>query len=337
MKLLPVLVAPLALSLCASAQYFSEGWKPGQPVTYEAVPTAVNGQAAPAPTSNGRARFSFSDILTSGPIGSAMGKLGVNLTEKWEKAKAEADAEIWDTRIPLITDDNYDDLIVNEPLGPEEEDSRVWFMIISASKGGKNAFSMQADDHFDKAFDKSLVESDLPNVRFARVDYLNVTYLTTKWGIWQAPYLLVLTDRGQTMRFYKANTVRLDPDLIHQFLKEEGWREGEPWISPFAPGGQWEYIMHYYALSLRWVYDFLMKFPRWVLMIASAGIANLVMKFMHSNAGTDRPQPRPVEPEPTAVPAPAPAEKETPATPEKEKTNSSPAKGKGRQRKNARK
>lgn len=49
----------------------------------------------------------------------------------------------------------------------------------------------------------------------------------------------MLTDRGQTMRFYKANTVRLDPDLIHQFLKEEGWREGEPWISPFAPGGQW--------------------------------------------------------------------------------------------------
>lgn len=130
MKLIPVLVAPLALSLCASAQYFSEGWKPGQPVTYEAVPTAVNGQAAPAPTSNGRARFSFSDILTSGPIGSAMGKLGVNLTEKWEKAKAEADAEIWDTRIPLITDDNYDDLIVNEPLSPEEEDSRVWFMIM---------------------------------------------------------------------------------------------------------------------------------------------------------------------------------------------------------------
>jgi len=334
MKFLSLLSTSLTLSLCANAQYFSDGWKPGQPVTREVLPTAVYGQQPVKPTSAGFAsRFSLSNVLTSGPVDSFMGKLGVNMTERLEKAKAEAEAEIWDTRIPLITDDNYDELIVNEPLSAEEEADRVWFLIITASKGGKNAFSLQADDHFDQAYNKTLIEGDLPNVRWGRIDYLNVTYITTKWSIWQAPFLVVVTDRGQSLRFYKANSVRLDPDLIRTFLADEAWREGEPWSSPFAPGGKWEYIMHYFAFTAKWIYEFLMQFPRWLLMIISAGLANLVMKLLHSSSGTDRPAPPPVKP--SSPPPPASAQKEAPATPDQAK--SSPSKGKGKQRKNAKK
>lgn len=89
--------------------------------------------------------------------------------------------------------------------------------------------------------------------------------------------------------------------------------------------------MHYLALTFKRVYEFLILFPRWVLMIASGAVANLVMKAMHSSAGTDRPQPRAAGQEPAQEPAPAPAP--TPAANEKTtETKASPAKSKGKRR-----
>jgi hypothetical protein len=38
---------------------------------------------------------------------------------------------MWDKRIPLITDENYESLIVGETFSSEEEESeRVWFLIV---------------------------------------------------------------------------------------------------------------------------------------------------------------------------------------------------------------
>lgn len=58
-------------------------------------------------------------------MGSLLGKVGVNLS-----AVFNATNDIWDPRIPLITDDNYDEIIVNEPLTPEEEQKRTWFIVM---------------------------------------------------------------------------------------------------------------------------------------------------------------------------------------------------------------
>lgn len=57
-----------------------------------------------------------------------------------------------------------------------------------------DAMSRFADKHFDGTYNLSLIENDLPNVKFGRVDYLNVTYLTTKWAVWSCvslPFFLV--------------------------------------------------------------------------------------------------------------------------------------------------
>ena len=40
------------------------------------------------------------------------------------------------------------------------------------------------DREYDAAFNQTMIEQDLPDVRWGRIDYLNVTYLTTKWNIW---------------------------------------------------------------------------------------------------------------------------------------------------------
>jgi hypothetical protein len=129
-----VSLASLALFVAtASAQYFSEGWSPGQKAspTHEFAPefTPVEGDAA---ATQPEAKAGFMDALAQGPLGSILAKAGMNLTASLEAAKA-AELELWDNRIPFIHDDNYDELIVQEPLTAEEEQDRTWFLIMYVS------------------------------------------------------------------------------------------------------------------------------------------------------------------------------------------------------------
>lgn len=139
MKLHGCLLA--ALAVCAPlvrAQYFSDGWKPGQPTTQasNAAPTggfdpAASQAAAAAQGGPASSQGNFLErVLKSGPLSNLFAKTGVNITERLEAAHA-AQAAMWDQRIPLITDENYNDLIVNETFASEEEErARVWFLVM---------------------------------------------------------------------------------------------------------------------------------------------------------------------------------------------------------------
>ncbi|KAI9000735.1 hypothetical protein BD414DRAFT_404025 [Trametes punicea] len=313
MKLSSILLPSLLWAACASAQYFSAGWSPGQPVPppddaqkappyaqqpYERAPTAVPSPGpAQVPPASGNAAtgvgglaslLDVNRLLTSGPVASLFGKLGLNISQ----AVAQSGTTLWDPRVPLITDENYEELVVNEPLTEEEEKDRVWFIIISVSAGTQNsALSRLADQSFDEAYNQTVIAGDLPNIRWGRIDYLNVTYLTTKWSVWTGPYLLVLKDRGQTLRFYKADRIRLSPDLLRELLVEELWRSTPPWKTNFAPGGKREWVLHYFAVGMKRMYDFVNRFPRWMLMIGSGMIASVVMRILHRNPAAAVPAP----------------------------------------------
>ena len=144
MKLLsPLLLLGTLFSLSTSvyAQYYSAGWKPDQKVVREDVdarewapgdrpeghppPPSDAGAAPPA-----EAPFHWSKILTEGPIGNALLKVGLNYTAAREEAERRR-ANMWDKRIPLITDENYGSVIVNEAFSNEEEErERIWFLIV---------------------------------------------------------------------------------------------------------------------------------------------------------------------------------------------------------------
>lgn len=130
MRLDALALAGLAFIVPSRAQYFSAGWTPGQAVPTDAAPPpSFEPETKPLPPPRqGESRFSLSYLLTSGPVSRVFDRLGLNLTERLEAAKANSD--IWDNRIPCITDDNYNDLIVNEVLTTEEEKDRVWFLIM---------------------------------------------------------------------------------------------------------------------------------------------------------------------------------------------------------------
>jgi hypothetical protein len=130
MRLHTLALIPLALVAPSCAQYFSAGWTPGQAVPTEtsSPPSFEPGTAPLPPPRQGESRFSLSYMLSNGPVSQLFNRLGINITERLEAAKANS--EIWDNRIPLITDDNYNDLLVNEVLTTEEEKNRVWFLIM---------------------------------------------------------------------------------------------------------------------------------------------------------------------------------------------------------------
>lgn len=124
MKSLALLSALLVLASLANAQYFSSGWTPGQPVptapAQNAPPRVVETAGKHATTP---AKPSFLDSLVTGsPLSALAGIIGFNLTG--------TPHVIWDERIPLITDSNYVDLVVNEEMTPEEEEKRVWFLVM---------------------------------------------------------------------------------------------------------------------------------------------------------------------------------------------------------------
>ena len=143
-----LLVSFVLLPVCVSAQYISQGWKPGQAATKtasfgagfdpSAKPTvAVHGhkpgQAQPTAASKPFGLSSLFDItsyLESGPLRTLLESAGMNVTEKLEAAKAIASKPLWDERIPLITDDNFSDLIENEELNWQEEAERLWFIMM---------------------------------------------------------------------------------------------------------------------------------------------------------------------------------------------------------------
>ncbi|PIL37411.1 hypothetical protein GSI_01105 [Ganoderma sinense ZZ0214-1] len=303
MKLSGILFSSLLCAASAHAQYFSAGWTPGQkaPAAEEAPPEPAYtfdpaAHAAQATETAGKQPGFVDRLLTSGPIASLFGKLGVNVSD----AVARGGLSPWDERIPLITDENYVEMIVNETLTAQEERERIWFLIVSVTGSQNSEISKIVDKSFDDAYNQTVIAGDLPHVRWGRIDYMTVTYLTTKWSIWTGPYLVILRDRGQTLRFYKADRVRVSADLIRELLTEELWRETPVWNSNFAPGGKREFMLEYYALAMMHVFNVLNRIPRFLLMIASGGVASIVMRFLH------KPQPQDAnkkkQPQPTATP-----------------------------------
>ena len=59
------------------------------------------------------------------------------------------------------------------------------FTRTTAASNKGEAISKFVDKMFDSAYNTSVVNADLPDVRWGRIDYFNVTYLTTKWNVWQ--------------------------------------------------------------------------------------------------------------------------------------------------------
>ncbi|KAJ7205305.1 hypothetical protein GGX14DRAFT_645322 [Mycena pura] len=302
----------LALATAVNAQYLSSGWTPGQAVTAEGAAPSFVGvprQAAePAQPASLSSLFDMKRILSSESVKGLLAKAGINITEQLEVAAAAAAVSPWDTRIPLITDDNYVDMVVNETMTEEEERQRVWVIIVSALSTRQEGISKFLDGVFDDAYNETMIAADLPHVRWARIDYLNVTYVTTRWNLWVSPSFVILQDRGQTLRFYRPNQLRIVDGALREFLKQQAYLATPPWSGAFAPGGSRGFVLEYFAKFMTWQYLISIRIPRWILFIVTGAAASFLVNILHGFGPKKK-----SEPAPRAVTRPA-AGAATPAT-----------------------
>ena len=116
-------IAFFALAVPPHAQYFSR--EPGQAAQETAVVherPSSQGAAEPAQLSTS-SLLDLSRILISEPQ-----TVFINVVNKVTKDVPQP--TIWDERIVLITDKNYEKRIVNEPMNREEEKDRVWVIVV---------------------------------------------------------------------------------------------------------------------------------------------------------------------------------------------------------------
>jgi hypothetical protein len=102
----------------------SSGWAPG------AAQATATARVLPAsPRADGPPKEFFERLLTTGPLGALLDRAGVNVSEKLAEQKAKQ-AAMWDARVPLLSDYNFEGIVVNESLSAAEEAARVWFIIM---------------------------------------------------------------------------------------------------------------------------------------------------------------------------------------------------------------
>ncbi|KAG8791066.1 hypothetical protein FRC12_010256 [Ceratobasidium sp. 428] len=291
MRISAFLAVGLTLGSSRVRAYFSEGWTPGQPVpTLEATQTNPGKPTTPTPAPTPAAKWdwkSFSSkhldigkVLTEGPVATLLSGVGINATEQLEQARARVAERGWDERVPMLTDENYELLVKNETFAtPEEAEKRTWFVVVSIGK--QDTMSKFVDEAFDTAYGMAIEAGDAPYVKWARVDYLAVTELTTEWMVWKPPTLIVIRDNGRSLRFYQPREIRLRPEMLHQFAAVEGWRETEPWSGPWAPGGSRQPYLHQYAVLSRKIYTTVNMFPRWALLLVTGGLASMIVSAFH--------------------------------------------------------
>lgn len=124
---LSLLSLPL-LALSVTAGYYNP--QPIEEATPAQEPAPASTQTPPADKGGFLSKLSLEGLLTSGPVASILAKGGINITERLEDAKRKVAETGWDPRIDLITDQNYRETIVEEPLSLEEVEQRVWFLLM---------------------------------------------------------------------------------------------------------------------------------------------------------------------------------------------------------------
>jgi hypothetical protein len=49
----------------------------------------------------------------------------------------------------------------------------------------RDQVSKYVDEAFDKAYDIALTNDDVPDIKWGRIDYMDVTKVTTEWMVWK--------------------------------------------------------------------------------------------------------------------------------------------------------
>ena len=142
-SLFPLIATSLIFAVASAADAdvndYSEGWAAEaaaaetapSPSTFSlTAPTESTTSLPAASTPPSSPWFDWTRLVKSGPIYNLLTRAGVNITQHLDAVSQRVNEKPWDPRIPMITDENWEDMVLNEPLFPEDEKGRTWFMVV---------------------------------------------------------------------------------------------------------------------------------------------------------------------------------------------------------------
>ncbi|ORX34994.1 hypothetical protein BD324DRAFT_652717 [Kockovaella imperatae] len=111
----------------------------------------------------------------------------------------------------------------------------------------KEKKEFKAADAEDKATELTKDEKALlKHVKWARIDYVDEWKLCARWQIFRPPYLVIITDGGENLRFFSARQFPAKGEVILNYIKSGQWKEIPPWKGMFGPGGRLSFFVDLY-------------------------------------------------------------------------------------------
>jgi hypothetical protein len=126
--------------------------------------------------------------------------------------------------------------------------------------------------------------------------------------------MVAVSDRGKTLRFWRATQIRLRPEVLREFLGSGMWEHTPPWQTSFAPGGNRlayfltrtcgmsdiashrfrEFVMEWQAIILTKFYNIIRVVPRWALYILTGILGSVMMNLVHRGGKSETTNTKPV-------------------------------------------
>ncbi|KAK8844622.1 hypothetical protein IAR55_006469 [Kwoniella newhampshirensis] len=212
-------------------------------------------------------------------------KAGLNGQTTDVEAQKEADLK---DGIVRLTDENIDEVI----QGGSEDD--VWLVLVHGLPTELES-SKVVEVHKNTSI-LAKANTLRTEFKFARLNYVDEWKTCSRWMLFKPPWLVIITDKGEKLRFVRGNQIKTDPEILWTIFEKGNWDTAPLWESEWAKGGNRAWLIELYIDLTARITKYTARIPKWPLMILVSWAGQALLQWLH----------RPRTPAPPAPGTPAP-------------------------------
>ncbi|WRT63526.1 uncharacterized protein IL334_000431 [Kwoniella shivajii] len=179
--------------------------------------------------------------------------------------------------IERLTDDNYVEM-VEHPFGGGKEDE-FWVVLVHGKLSDLHTETIM--DYHKNATDLAKADSELNNVRWARLDYITSWRTCTRWMLFKPPIIVIISDQGKTLRFIKTISLGKEPENLYNVMKKDIYKVVTPWEGRWSPSGNRSFLLEYYIFVQEKISRVTNRIPSWAMLPLSGLFAQQLMAWLH--------------------------------------------------------
>ncbi|KLT39489.1 hypothetical protein CC85DRAFT_192889 [Cutaneotrichosporon oleaginosum] len=193
-------------------------------------------------------------------------------------ARTKADADAGMTR---ITDENY--AIIFSQSRPDD----VWVVAVHGRDDDmmSNAYLETHANASALLKGNATIADKAERIKFGRLDWMTDWVLSTRWVLTKPPYIVFVSDSGQTLRFAAPPRLPANGTMLYAVLAEGYWMNLAPWNGSLAPGGDLAYLVEAYISGHQHLSKYTALAPKWIwlaLPVVVTTIGQHIMAWLHS-------------------------------------------------------